>query len=187
MTFNLKFILVTIIILVYQTGVLFIDNSGNTSNDVKSGRVLKKLAYEEIFSNELTEWNKNYEKTIRAIKKHEGFAGGKPYICPGGFATIGYGHVIKEGEHFIQLTEKQADSLLRVDFNKALKAVDASVKLNGPKKLAIAHFVFAKGIGTFNRSELKTKVVKGESIDDEIIKWLSQSANGCKICNILTP
>jgi lysozyme len=171
MEFNVKFILFTKLLVVFQAALLFFGSYDDKQQEELKGRKLRKLDYNEIFSNPLTEWNKNYEKTIKAIKKHEGFAGGNPYICPGGHLTIGYGHVIKEGESFTRLTEKQADSLLRVDFNKALRAVDASVKLEGSKKLAIAHFVFAKGIGTFNRSELRQKIVNGESIDDEIVKW----------------
>ena len=170
MGFNLKFILFITLLLVYQVSISL---SGNANEDQKKelkGKRLRKLDYNEIFSNPLTEWNKNYERTIKAIKKQEGFANGKPYICPAGYLTIGYGHVIKEGETFIQLTEKQADSLLRVDFNKALSAVESSVKLEGSKKLAIAHFVFAKGIGSFNKSELRQKILNGESIDDEMIK-----------------
>jgi lysozyme len=171
MKFNLKFILFAKLILIIPVSIIFI---GNTTVDQESelrGTKLRKLEYDEIFSNPLTEWNKNYEKTIKAIKKHEGFAGGKPYVCPGGYTTIGYGHVIKEGESFTELTEKQADSLLRVDFNKALRSVELSVNIKGSKKLAIAHFVFARGIGTFNKSELREMVLKGEPIDDEIVKW----------------
>jgi lysozyme len=171
MKFNSKFILFAKFLLIIPICVILYGSADSNQGNELKGRKLRKLDYDEIFSNSLTEWNKNYEKTIKAIKKHEGFAGGKPYVCPGGYCTIGYGHVIRDGENFTELTEKQADSLLRVDFNKALRSVDLSVKLSGPKKLAIAHFVFAKGIGTFNRSELRNLILKGESIDKEIVKW----------------
>jgi lysozyme len=170
MGFNLKLILFATLFVAYQISInVFANFDFNQSNELK-GKRLRKLNYEEIFSNPLTEWNKNYERTIRAIKKHEGFSA-ESYICPGGYPTIGYGHLIKEDETFPILTEKQADSLLRADFNKSLAAVESSVKLEGNKKLAIAHFVFSKGIGAFNKSELRLKVMNGESIDNEIIRY----------------
>jgi lysozyme len=171
MKFNSKFVLLPGLVLILFIGFhLIFETIFNKETELK-GRELRKLDYYEIFSNDLAEWNKNYERTLRAIKKHEGFAGGKPYLCPAGYYTIGYGHVIKEGEVFSEITERQADSLLRVDFNKALMAVESSVKLDGTKKLAIAHFVFTRGIGTFNRSELRQKILNGEVIDDEILKY----------------
>ncbi len=170
MEFNLKFILITAFILIFKMNANYSGTSFFSQENELKGRKLRKLNYYEIFSNPLTEWSKNYEKTIKAIKKHEGFAP-SPYICPGGYATVGYGHLIKDGENFPELTEKQADSLLRIDFNKAIMAVESSVKLKGTKKLAIAHFVFTRGIGTFNKSELREKILRGESIDEELVKW----------------
>jgi lysozyme len=170
MGLNSKFILFAALLLVFQICISMIGNVNFINNSELKGKRIRKLDYNEIFSNPLAEWNKNYERTIKAIKKHEGYAGGLPYVCPGGHTTIGYGHIIKENETFTELNEKQADSLLRVDFNKALAAVEASVKLQGNKKLAIAHFVYSKGIGAFNKSELRQKILNGESIDEEIVK-----------------
>jgi lysozyme len=170
MEFNLKLILTATLLIISQISINIIGYANSNEEKELKGKRLRKLDYEEIFSNPLTEWNKNYERTIRAIKKQEGFASGKPYICPAGYPTIGYGHLIKEGESFAELSEKQADSLLRVDFNKSLVAVESSIKLEGNKKLAIAHFVFTKGIGAFNKSELRQKIINGEKIDEELIK-----------------
>ena len=135
------------------------------------GRKSKEINENEMITNPMVEWNVNYERTIEYLKKHEGFAGGEVYICPGGYSTIGYGHLIVEGENFDKLTKNQADSLLRVDFNKALKVVDKTIKISGLRKLAIAHFVFSKGIGTFLNSELKEKIILGESIDNELMEY----------------
>jgi len=170
MGFNLKFILFATLVILYQLFMNVIADGNSDKEAELKGKRLRKLDYNEIFSNPLTEWNKNYERTIAAIKKHEGFADGKPYICPGGHNTIGYGHLIKENETYTELSKKQADSLLRADFNRALLAVGTSVKLKGNKKLAIAHFVFSKGIGAFNNSELRVKIMNGQNIDDEIVK-----------------
>ena len=135
------------------------------------GRKLSELNENEVITNPMVSWKTNYEKTIEYLKEHEGFADGKAYICPGGYKTIGYGHVILDGENFEELTEKQADSLLRVDFNRALKEVDNIIKLSGIRKLAIAHFVFTKGIGTFINSGLKDKIQRGETIDRELMEF----------------
>lgn len=70
-----------------------------------------------------------------------------------------------------KITQAQADSILRVDFNKALRACDRVTSLRGTKRLAIAHFIFAKGIGSFNRSNVKQKILAGEDIEEEILEW----------------
>jgi len=149
-----------------STGFVFLDQESEPQ-----GRKLNKLNEGDVITNPMLDWKVNYEKTIEYLKIHEGFANGKAYICPGGFNTIGYGHVILEGEKFEDLTEKQADSLLRVDFDKALNAVNKAVKISGIKQLAIAHFVYTKGIGTFVNSGLKDKIVRGESIENDLLDY----------------
>lgn len=171
MKINLKIILLSKLLLILN--VCMFVCSGFLAVQDKEEMKAKQLSETEenaLVTNPMQDWNENYENTIKFIKKNEGFAEGKAYICPGGYKTIGYGHVILEGETFQELTEKQADSLLRVDFNKAIKHVDQIVDLPGNRKLAIAHFVFTKGIGTFIKSNLKDKVLRGESIDEELLK-----------------
>jgi lysozyme len=170
MEFNFKFILFTKLLLILNIGIFGFLSEEDSSKEA-TGKKLSELNLEELSENPLTEWSINYERTIKYIKEHEGFAGGKPYICPGGYETIGYGHVIKEGEHFTQLTKKQADSLLRADFDMAIDLVEKTVELKGSKKLAIAHFVFTRGIGTFIKSPLKAMVENNEDISKEIVKW----------------
>lgn len=127
---------------------------------------------QEQIKTEVTNWDLYYEATIQYIKEHEGFNNGYAYHCAAGYKTIGYGHVIKEGEVFPdRITEEQADELLRKDFETALKLVEANTDLEGNQKLAIAHFIFAKGIGNFLRSTLKKCIDNGEPIDEEILKW----------------
>jgi len=121
----------------------------------------------------LQTWEINYEQTIQYIKEHEGFNKGRAYRCAAGYTTIGHGHVVKKGEVFpSRMTLEQANQLVRRDFDKALELVEMyTPELEGGQKLAIAHFVFAKGIGNYLRSTLKKKVENNEPIDDEIIKW----------------
>lgn len=126
----------------------------------------------EILLKEEFDWGGNYENVIDFIKSHEGFNNGRIYIDAAGIPTIGYGHVILPADTFrYQITEKQADSLLRADFEIAVKAIERNTNLKDNKKLAMSHFVFAKGIGNFNRSTLKKLIMAGKSIDNEIKKW----------------
>ena len=112
----------------------------------------------------------HYEESINVIKQHEGFRSCE-YVIEG-VRTIGYGHTIKKGEVFKCLTEAQADSLLKKDFNSALKRVDTQVGLKGSRKLAIGHFIYCKGIGTFLKSELYTKIKGGiELIEADFTKY----------------
>ena len=145
---------------------------------------LEKLGFEKhIKSNEIAVLNSDeklaalkyqeyYEEAIMFIKDHEGFAKGEKYICPAGYPTIGYGHMIKKGESFPdKISQLEADRLLRKDFNKAIAAVERLTNLEGGQKIAIAHFIFAKGVGRFIRSDLKVIVEQGLPIDQEIQKW----------------
>lgn len=79
------------------------------------------------------------------------------------------------------LSHEQADSLLRRDFTKALKACDREISLCGTKRLAMAHFIYAKGVGSFNKSKLKEKVVLGENIEKELLEWATYKGKTGKI------
>jgi len=176
MTLQLKFILVTELALALNFSGISVSGNDKEKDDKKvkeekKGKKLVPIRNQQFKIRPVFNWNKEYEKTLQYIKDHEGFANGKAYTCPGGHRTIGYGHIILENEHFTEITEQQADSILRVDFNKSLRALDANIKLDGSKRLAMAHFVFAKGIGSFNRSTLKKKILSNERIDNEIKKW----------------
>jgi len=174
---SLHFILVTeLVVLLNMSGINIPtgnneDKKNPDEKNEKKERRLIEVDHSRMKIRKVFNWNEEYEKTIEFIKKHEGFANGKVYVCAAGYKTIGYGHKLLPGENFTQITEKQADSLLRVDFNKALRALDRNITLTGAQRLAMAHFVFAKGIGSFNRSTLKKKILNNESIDNEITKW----------------
>ena len=173
MSLNLKFILITELALALNFSGLVVINDVkvNDKKQEKKGKKLSPIQYREFSIRPVFDWHKQYEKTLEYIKDHEGFAGGTAYVCPGGHKTIGYGHILLENENLSQISKQQADSILRADFNKAIRVLDANIELDGPKRLAIAHFVFAKGIGSFNRSTLKKRILNNEPIDNEITKW----------------
>ena len=131
-------------------------------------------SYTIIPCNSTTGYSDAFEKTIAFIKKHEGFAGGKAYYCAAGYKTIGYGHVVKSNEHFKddRITRQEADRLLRSDLSKCIVLARKHTSgLTEHQLMAVAHFIFAKGIGSYLKSQLKVKIDNGESPDEEFRKW----------------
>lgn len=119
------------------------------------------------------EYQSLLEETLSFIRYHEGFAGGKAYYCVAGFKTIGYGHVVKPGESIPdRITRQEADRLLRRDFNKSIKsALEYSPHLTGCRLFAVAHFIFAKGPGNYQRSTLRKIVNNGGDPSEEFLRW----------------
>lgn len=105
-------------------------------------------------------------KGLELIKKYEGFSS-KKYLCPAGKATIGYGHVIQNGETYTMLTEKEALTLLDQDADIAENTVNNLVKvpLNQNQFDALVSLVYNWGSGNFLRSlglkKLNNKDCKG--------------------------
>lgn len=94
------------------------------------------------------------ENGLNLIKNFEGFRG-KKYQDVGGLWTIGYGHLIKEGENFDDgLTIAQATELLDVDLDTAENAVNKLVKveLTQGQFDALVSLVYNWGVGNFERS-----------------------------------
>lgn len=115
-----------------------------------------------------------YNEAIKQLKEFEGLRL-ETYYCLAEQKTIGYGHAIQKNEQFTIITEQQADTLLKQDLNKCIKAVLNSTDLHkfedAAKVIALSLFVYNCGIGNFNKSTLRTLVNEDKSIDDEIIKW----------------
>lgn len=101
------------------------------------------------------------------------------YICPAGYPTIGYGHVVKacEAESFVGgITEARAEELLQVDVVAARRAVLRliSVRLSDGQFDALVSFTFNLGGGALQRSTLRRKLNRGdyESVPAELMKWV---------------
>lgn len=118
------------------------------------------------------QFEKGYEEAVQFIKDHEGFAGGRQYFDAAGVKTIGYGHRIKNGEVFPErITQKEAENILRKDFDKAVWYAERETDVKGYKKIVVAHFIYAKGIGNFLKSNFRKKVLADEPVDEELKKW----------------
>lgn len=111
------------------------------------------------------------QKGIDLIKKFEGIRL-KSYICPAGVLTIGYGHTGSDVYPNQQITEEEAERLLRRDTESAQQAISSfvSVKLNQNEYDALVSFVFNIGPTAFVNSTLlkllnhgaDRKIVAGE-------------------------
>jgi GH24 family phage-related lysozyme (muramidase) len=119
------------------------------------------------------QFEKGYEEAIGFIKKHEGYANGLPYYDASGNKTIGFGHKIKVGELFPErISLLDAENLLKKDFDIAIASTEKLTNLKGYKKIAIAHFIYARGIGNFMKSNLRKKIILNQPIDDELMRWV---------------
>ncbi|TAH19951.1 MAG: hypothetical protein EAZ08_07790 [Cytophagales bacterium] len=99
----------------------------------------------------------------------------KPYRCPGGYLSIGYGHLIRKGEEMLRngITEAQADSLLYNDMKANRDWVENDLHLSGNKLKAFTHFCYAFGITKLKKSELYSRIKANEPIEDQILKWVN--------------
>ncbi|MDN8001321.1 lysozyme [Burkholderia multivorans] len=112
------------------------------------------------------------------IKRFEGFSP-TIYICPAGYPTIGYGHVVlpHEREQFAEgITQAEATDILRKDVGIAERAVVRliSAPLTDGQFDALVSFTFNLGAGALQRSTLRRKANRGEheSVPAELMKWV---------------
>jgi len=79
-----------------------------------------------------------------------------PYKCPAGYWTIGWGHLIKEGEHFTEITQQEAHDILLKDLEEVETVINNNVKveLDQNEFDALCSFVFNIGRRNFGDSTL---------------------------------
>lgn len=95
------------------------------------------------------------------VKEFEGLSLA-PYLCPSGLLTVGWGHVIREGEAHLRggVTVEQAAQLLAVDLAWAFREVrDVRDDLMPHQAAALASLVFNIGPGAWSKSTIKAKVM----------------------------
>lgn len=113
---------------------------------------------------------------VELIKKAEGFSS-KPYICPAGKLTVGYGHT---GNVNGPVTKEQAEALLKKDLRIAEEAIKQSVKvpLNPNQFSALVSFVYNVGVQNFKNSTLLRILNRGryEEAALQFDRWVH--ANG---------
>jgi lysozyme len=119
------------------------------------------------------------DEAVDFIKSFEGFSN-EAYICPAGYKTIGYGHLIKDIEDIDKITNEEALELLRQDIGRAEFTVNRLTKvyLNQNQFDMLVSFTYNLGGGAYQRSSLRSKVNREEHelVPFEFGKWIY--ANG---------
>lgn len=110
---------------------------------------------------------------VALIKEFEGLQV-KPYRCPGGVWTIGYGHT-RTVQAGMVISEAEADVLLKEDLRLVERAVSriVQVKLSDNQFAALVSFAFNVGVGNFERSTLVRLLNRGwyDQVPAQLMRW----------------
>ncbi len=118
------------------------------------------------------------ERAKEFIKKWEGLSL-KAYYCPAGYLTIGWGHILKEGELLV-IDKSTAEAYLDRDIAirerqiKRLVRPEIQAILTPGQWVALISFVFNLGSGAFQASTLRQKLNRGddkEEVANEFPRW----------------
>lgn len=118
-------------------------------------------------------------KTIALCKVFEGFSS-KPYLCPAGVPTIGYGTTVYPNGTKVTLfdepiTQPIAEYYLSCTLtDKYLPGVlKLCPELSGDRLSAILDFAYNCGLGALKSSTLRKRINQSdwESVPIEIMKW----------------
>lgn len=126
------------------------------------------------------------ERGIELIKTFEGF-NSEPYVCSGGYLTIGYGHKLLPSDPYKIVTPEKAEIILQSDLRKTersvLKYID--VEINEDQFSALVSFTFNLGPAALQRSALRQKVnySQYEEAAKEFQRWVY--AGGKKIMGLV--
>lgn len=121
------------------------------------------------------------EKWVELTKGFEGLRL-KPYTCPAGKLTIGYGHNLEANG----ITAEMAEILLKTDLALARMEVGAKIpycyKLNEPRQYVLVDMCFNMGIGrllTFKKmlAALKEGYYDRAAHEMENSRWYTQVGN----------
>ena len=102
------------------------------------------------------------EELKRRLKKHEGFRA-KPYSCPAGHLTIGYGHNLTYG-----ITESQASDILEGDIYYAsdkLMTLPWVSHLNEPRRGVCVELIFWLGFTNFRKFKNMIRAIERDDFD----------------------
>jgi lysozyme len=129
-------------------------------------------------------------KACEVIRHHEGVRY-RPYRCPAALWTIGVGHVLYPEQAKIPMAERmnfplrpednrvwtkdEVDAILKADLARFEKGVATycPVPLTQGMFDALVSFSFNVGLGTLQRSTLRSKLNRGDKLGaaDELLKY----------------
>lgn len=128
-----------------------------------------------------TEIDENFTRIksilIPFIKYFEGFSGDR-YLCPAGFPTIGYGHLIKPDEQFEEpISLEEATKLLEEDlynFHKEVTYVLSGLIFTPFQYTALVDFTYNLGLGNFQTSTLFKEIQANnyDKVPTELMRWV---------------
>lgn len=115
------------------------------------------------------------EALYALIRRFEGLRL-KPYRCPAGVPTIGYGHTGADVKMTSPaISPEKAEALMQADAQKFILAAKAlSPNLSGNALAAIADFCFNLGTGRYKASTLR-RCIRDEEWEDakeQLTKWV---------------
>lgn len=119
----------------------------------------------------------DFNLAIRYIKQSETFQS-VPYKL-GIHWYIGYGHQIKKGEKFSEISEKKADDILNEDLMMMIQYASEKYNLFGSKALAVGLLFYNVRHSSITSSVLDSELKKGPKYWDE--KKMRESWG--KLCN----
>jgi len=123
------------------------------------------------------------QNCINLIKLFEGYKA-KAYLCPAGIVTIGFGSTMYTDGKKIKISdtinEQQGNELLMWELKNKSIALHG-LNLNQNQFDSCLSFIYNLGIGAFNKSTLKKKIVANPNdatIKAEFMKWNKARVNG---------
>lgn len=118
------------------------------------------------------------QQGLEIIKAFEGYSP-TPYLCPGGYWTIGVGHLITaaDAKKFAGgITEEMAEALLRQDVRVAERAIARLIKtpLTQNQFDALVSFTFNLGAAALQRSSLRQAINRREfdAVPAQLMRWV---------------
>lgn len=123
---------------------------------------------------------------IDIIKSFEGFEP-LPYDDAAGIPTIGYGHVIRQGETFTMVSEAEACRILERDAAWAALAVSrlVYVYLDNYERAALISLVFNIGSGNFQASTIRMLLNREDYAGAAAIFWQWRRAKGVILAGLV--
>lgn len=117
---------------------------------------------------------------ISLIKRFEGCSL-KPYYCPAGILTIGWGATGNGVSNAITWTQAEADDRLRIDASKFLIGTKKLLpNLSSNMLVACADFSYNFGLSRFKNSTLRQKILN-QDYDSAVIQFMRWNKAGGKV------
>jgi lysozyme len=112
---------------------------------------------------------------VELVRRYESFSA-RPYLCPAGVWTIGYGHTSGVGPTSSPITEERASALLRAELESFAVAVFEMVKtpINQAQFDALCSFAYNLGSAALRGSTLIKRINAGDmgGAAEEFSKWV---------------